>query len=705
MLCLPVNQQQQPLPTGSVSVPPMPFLASDAVYGHSHIHLHASPASLYSAAAPQQPHAQMLDSFSTPSSSTPSSLPAIRSWHQQGHAHTHPPQQPSSAASNPAASASTPKQSLILDPLTASKVHMVENLVDTAALIIESIWPSPAGAQYSSKAPVIPLHIFVKETLRRSRTTLSTLQLALYYIYKVRSQVLAAQEKIRQDQIQILHQHQQLQHQQHLLALKHAQHPLQPLSPDDSVEALSEEEFKQRDYFNSLAPKRNTLPLTPPGINNTPSASSLSPHSLSAQTAPSPILAKSEPVGCGRRMFLAALILASKFQQDRTYSNKAWSKISGLPVPEINQNEIAFLNLIDYQLFVSPVTFQKWVLILTERGSRRARPSLVRSNSLPCAGGNSCSSDQVSAKRLKRYSSEIMKDAACDAQRYRLSTWVMILTEKGSKLRDRSPPLPSLPVRANSAYFASPSSTSETASHPPLPVRRNSIQYCNYTLPSRMTCVTASSLEHEQPQPLAQPQPMQKHQQQQQQQSLVSAMHQLAAMQPPPHLPPFALLMNESLPQLQQLQPMATGPLSFDFGASSLPKLTAENIKASGLLQPENQPRQQQGMGAYLTHRWVQAQRREFLRVRMKALGFAVGDSPRTSMLSSPPSATSAEPYPAVQQQQPAQQETEKIFNNYRNNIITYSSNGSYSLNMRRPAPALPVIKVNTMTGAQTMAD
>ncbi|KAK3840769.1 MAG: hypothetical protein J3R72DRAFT_348911, partial [Linnemannia gamsii] len=67
---------------------------------------------------------------------------------------------------------------------------------------------------------------------------------------------------------------------------------------------------------------------------------------------------------CGRRMFLAALILASKFQQDRTYSNKAWSKISGLPVAEINLNEITFLTLIDYRLFVSQAVFQKWVTIL-----------------------------------------------------------------------------------------------------------------------------------------------------------------------------------------------------------------------------------------------------------------------------------------------------------------------------------------------------
>ncbi|KAH8916975.1 hypothetical protein BT69DRAFT_1188185, partial [Atractiella rhizophila] len=55
---------------------------------------------------------------------------------------------------------------------------------------------------------------------------------------------------------------------------------------------------------------------------------------------------------CGRRMFLAALITASKFLQDRNYSNLAWSKISSLDVREININERAFLALLDYRLHI-----------------------------------------------------------------------------------------------------------------------------------------------------------------------------------------------------------------------------------------------------------------------------------------------------------------------------------------------------------------
>lgn len=63
---------------------------------------------------------------------------------------------------------------------------------------------------------------------------------------------------------------------------------------------------------------------------------------------------------CGRRMFLSALIASTKYLQDKNYSNRAWSKISGLPVSEINCNEREFLASIDYRLFVSQKSFVQW---------------------------------------------------------------------------------------------------------------------------------------------------------------------------------------------------------------------------------------------------------------------------------------------------------------------------------------------------------
>ena len=63
---------------------------------------------------------------------------------------------------------------------------------------------------------------------------------------------------------------------------------------------------------------------------------------------------------CGRRMFLAALILASKYLQDRNYSARAWSKISGLKVCEINNNEMAFVTAVSWKLHVPESVFQRW---------------------------------------------------------------------------------------------------------------------------------------------------------------------------------------------------------------------------------------------------------------------------------------------------------------------------------------------------------
>ena len=63
---------------------------------------------------------------------------------------------------------------------------------------------------------------------------------------------------------------------------------------------------------------------------------------------------------CGRRMFLAALILASKYLQDRNYSARAWSKISGLRISEINTNEMAFVTAVDWKLHVPEPLFQRW---------------------------------------------------------------------------------------------------------------------------------------------------------------------------------------------------------------------------------------------------------------------------------------------------------------------------------------------------------
>jgi len=74
---------------------------------------------------------------------------------------------------------------------------------------------------------------------------------------------------------------------------------------------------------------------------------------------------KSETIVCKCRLFLTSLILASKFGQDKNYSNKAWSKISRFSVENINYNERFFLNLIDYKLFINMKSFHNLASLLS----------------------------------------------------------------------------------------------------------------------------------------------------------------------------------------------------------------------------------------------------------------------------------------------------------------------------------------------------
>ncbi|ORX80253.1 hypothetical protein K493DRAFT_412176 [Basidiobolus meristosporus CBS 931.73] len=70
---------------------------------------------------------------------------------------------------------------------------------------------------------------------------------------------------------------------------------------------------------------------------------------------------------CGRRMFLSALIAATKFLQDKGINNMVWSSLSGLDIREINTNERIFLELIEYNVFVSSALFSWWSNLLISK--------------------------------------------------------------------------------------------------------------------------------------------------------------------------------------------------------------------------------------------------------------------------------------------------------------------------------------------------
>ncbi|KAK9712647.1 PHO85 cyclin-5 [Basidiobolus ranarum] len=70
---------------------------------------------------------------------------------------------------------------------------------------------------------------------------------------------------------------------------------------------------------------------------------------------------------CGRRMFLSAIIVATKFLQDKGIANTAWSRLSGLSVKEINANERIFLELLEYNIFVNSPLFSWWSTLLIDK--------------------------------------------------------------------------------------------------------------------------------------------------------------------------------------------------------------------------------------------------------------------------------------------------------------------------------------------------
>ncbi|CAO3619038.1 unnamed protein product [Cunninghamella echinulata] len=159
-----------------------------------------------------------------------------------------------------------------LDASHNEKVDMIDNLVDVSVDIIDSIWPQP------NHAKVVATRGFIREILKRSKTTYFMLQISLFYIFRVKRVV---QSKLR-------------------------------------------------------------IPTTERSYSD-------------------------ELMCCGRRMFLASLMVASKYIHDKSYRNKAWADASGLNLKEINASELAFLQMIDYRLYVSKPTFEKWYGVLNQR--------------------------------------------------------------------------------------------------------------------------------------------------------------------------------------------------------------------------------------------------------------------------------------------------------------------------------------------------
>jgi len=192
---------------------------------------------------------------------------------------------------------------------SSNRTVLVGGLIEITTSILNSVWPNHS---FSSKTKLLPIRNFIEEILRRSRTSFSTLQLALLYLLRIKKQLPAYLQKIA-----------------------------------ETAKLIEQPKFCDSTPAGSLIPSKSEK------IDLDPSDST----SLMVN-------GRNHPFLCGRRMFLSALIVAGKYLQDQTFSNRAWAKISGLEASEITRSELEFLKIIDYRLHVNSNTFESWSRIL-----------------------------------------------------------------------------------------------------------------------------------------------------------------------------------------------------------------------------------------------------------------------------------------------------------------------------------------------------
>jgi hypothetical protein len=175
---------------------------------------------------------------------------------------------------------------------------------------------------------------FIHEVLRRSRTSGCILQTALCYLEAIRAKVPELLEEER-------------------AGIRHDTSIPRIITQDEldgTVDLGSEASF---DMDGSLHAADDSIVKTVRIVDQSADAfSSSEPNLASAQINADVSGALPSPLLCPRRAFLASLILASKFTQDKCYSNRAWAKLSGLPPKEIGRCERALGEALDWRLWV-----------------------------------------------------------------------------------------------------------------------------------------------------------------------------------------------------------------------------------------------------------------------------------------------------------------------------------------------------------------
>ncbi|THH21319.1 hypothetical protein EW146_g184 [Bondarzewia mesenterica] len=206
------------------------------------------------------------------------------------------------------------------------------------------------------RSNIVPLKGFVHEVLRRSRTSCSVLQTALCYLEAIRSKVpgIIQQEKlgtgIRGEPDQSTRIIQADESEADLCSEVNADDLMGTSYSADSDSSCGSVEPTVRITDTNIPPSPSFLSASQHGAPYDAPPPTRRPREPSAVLPPLPPLPS--PLLCPRRSFLAALILASKFTQDKCYSNRAWAKLAGLPAREIGRCERALGEALEWRLWV-----------------------------------------------------------------------------------------------------------------------------------------------------------------------------------------------------------------------------------------------------------------------------------------------------------------------------------------------------------------
>ncbi|KAJ3323905.1 hypothetical protein HDU76_013523, partial [Blyttiomyces sp. JEL0837] len=245
---------------------------------------------------------------------------------------------------------------------------------------IATIKSNSTATTTTSSPKLAPTRLFIQEILRRSRTTMSTLQLALLYVIRLRNKmhvgsvnkVASVSASLESDgnggfaRIPFAEVGSGISGNVDGPDATAAQKMIMSISSGENVISNGVENVPVVNVVPDLTTVASSTgsSFEPSPVMQVPDVATIPPPQNQPQQSPS-----QQQQLCPRRMFLASLILASKYLQDKTYSNKAWAKISGLSLGEVNKAEMKMLKWLDFDLHVSMGTFEAWKRLVVKRSA------------------------------------------------------------------------------------------------------------------------------------------------------------------------------------------------------------------------------------------------------------------------------------------------------------------------------------------------